>query len=61
LLRSLRSLRADRALEPTTSSSLRDEERVPSLLLSTSARDPVVRSDHFSLSATTVSSGKIDR
>jgi hypothetical protein len=30
---------ADRALWPPTSSSLRDEERVPSLLLSTAARD----------------------
>jgi len=34
------SLRADRASWPPTSSSLGDEKRVPSLLLSTSARDP---------------------
>jgi hypothetical protein len=34
------SLRADRALSPPTSSSLWDEKRVPSLLLSTAARDP---------------------
>jgi hypothetical protein len=33
---------ADRALSPPTSSSLGDEKRVPSLLLSTAARDPVV-------------------
>src|SRR5512133_1210642 len=43
LLRSLCSLRADRVAEPPTSSSLGDEKRVPSLLLSTVARDP--RSD----------------
>jgi len=41
LLRSLRSLRPDRAFVPPTSSSLRDEKRVPSLLLSTAPRDPV--------------------
>src|SRR5688572_10144177 len=36
----LAPLAADRALKPTTSSSLGDEKHVPSLLLSTSARDP---------------------
>src|SRR5215212_3521679 len=35
------SLRADRAVWPPTSSSLRDEKHVPSLLLSTTARDPI--------------------
>ena len=38
--RSSSSLGADRALEPPTSSSLRDGKHVPSLLLSTAARDP---------------------
>jgi hypothetical protein len=41
LLRSLRSLRADRAGKPPTLSSLADEKRVGSLLRSTAARDPV--------------------
>jgi hypothetical protein len=40
LRRSLGSRRADRALEPPTSSSLADEKRVGSFLLSTAARDP---------------------
>jgi hypothetical protein len=40
LLRSLRSLRADRAGKPPTSSSLADEKRVGSFLLSTAPRDP---------------------
>jgi hypothetical protein len=44
LLRSPSSLRADRAGLPPSSSSLGDEERVPFFLLSTAARDPVVRS-----------------
>jgi hypothetical protein len=35
---------ADRALQPPTSSSLGDERRVPSLLLSTTARDPTAPS-----------------
>src|SRR5215217_8144381 len=35
------SLRADRAVWPPTSSSLRDEKHVPLLLLSTAARDPI--------------------
>jgi hypothetical protein len=35
-----RSLRADRAWKPPTSSSLADKERVGSFLLSTAARDP---------------------
>jgi hypothetical protein len=39
LLRSPSSLRADRAWQPPTSSSLVDEEHVPSLLLSTATRD----------------------
>jgi two-component system, OmpR family, response regulator len=41
LLRSLRSLRADRAGEPPTLSLLADERHVGSLLRSTAARDPV--------------------
>ena len=31
---------ADRAWQPPTASALKDEKRVPSLLLSTAARDP---------------------
>jgi hypothetical protein len=34
------AFRADRAWQPPPSSSLREEKRVPSLLLSTAARDP---------------------
>jgi hypothetical protein len=36
------SLSADRALWPPTSSSLADEKRVGSFLVSTAARDPVL-------------------
>src|SRR5512133_1269557 len=39
-VRSLAPLAAARALNPPTSSSLGDERRVPSLLLSTAGRDP---------------------
>jgi hypothetical protein len=41
MLRSLRSLRADRADEPLSSASLGDGKRVSSLVLRSAARDPV--------------------
>ena len=46
MLRSPGSLPADRAGKPPTSSSLEDEKRVTSLLLSVAARDPRLRTNN---------------
>ena len=59
-VRLLAPLAADRACSPSTSSSLRDEKRVPSLLLSTAERDPVrITSWHSPASSAKFGQGRV--